>query len=379
MGQGLGKNSPVILSLGCDSFEGLIDRHGQLVRWRCAKKCPCLTNANQPDVHCKKCGGSGFIYDYQKSYITTFRVAVFNYIAELPAEYKSCKVVKAYNYVGAEYEFIQAENYLQFSNKKNIRRGEQIDLVLEVPIVLNKKNDVLVKVAKNYYKLKSITAPKSKLQGVYYTPHSDILSIEKICDENDEVFTATAYCKNAVLINETDTPLPDKLYAFNVQYINPFKFIILSQNLNKETQEFVQKHSGDAVCTFPYYYDVAEGDVITVLSGTMTNKVILKKKAGDDIIPEFFIESIKSVETTTATFVENKDFILTGTNVIHWLDLDNAPKKGEAMSIVYRYNPTYKVCQNIPMLRTSEDQRIPRKVVIKLFSTFQESASINFN
>ena len=56
---GLGKNSPVILTLGKENYEALIDRHGQWVRWRVATKCPCATKGS-PDIHCRICGGRGY-------------------------------------------------------------------------------------------------------------------------------------------------------------------------------------------------------------------------------------------------------------------------------------------------------------------------------
>jgi hypothetical protein len=49
------------------------------------------------------------------------------------------------------------------------------------------------------------------------------------------------------------------------------------------------------------------------------------------------------------------------------------------MSITYRYYPTYRIAKDIPMLRTSEDQRIPRKVVLKLFAAFGEAKKVNQN
>jgi hypothetical protein len=50
MGWGLGRNSPVVLSLGKANFEAMIDRHGQWVRWRVARKCPCLTTGSRISI-----------------------------------------------------------------------------------------------------------------------------------------------------------------------------------------------------------------------------------------------------------------------------------------------------------------------------------------
>jgi hypothetical protein len=126
-------------------------------------------------------------------------------------------------------------------------------------------------------------------------------------------------------------------------------------------------------------YNLSEDDVLTVLSGSMTHKIVVQKKGNglDDIIPEFFVAQVDSIETKSAAFAEGADFVLTGTNRLHWTG--NQPEAGEAMSITYRYYPTYRVAKDIPMLRTSEDQRIPRKVPLKLYAAFGEAKKVNQN
>ncbi|MGP1414498.1 MAG: hypothetical protein ACTTJ6_01005 [Treponema sp.] len=125
-------------------------------------------------------------------------------------------------------------------------------------------------------------------------------------------------------------------------------------------------------------YDVSENDIITVLTGHTTNKIVMKKVLGDDVIPEYFVENIVSLETKDKSYNEGKDFIIVGTNKIHWI-VDEKPKQQENMSITFRYNPTYRVSQSIANLRTSENQRLPKKVILKQLSTFQESRGVSIN
>ena len=140
----------------------------------------------------------------------------------------------------------------------------------------------------------------------------------------------------------------------------------------------MQKHNGEAVCTFPYIYDVAENDIITVLTGSMTNKIVLNKASGDDILPEYFVDSIVSLETKEKQYKVGEDFMLVGTNRIHWLK-DEKPDKNENMSITFKYNPTYRVSQSLANLRTSENQRLPKKVILKQLSTFQDARGVSYN
>jgi hypothetical protein len=98
----------------------------------------------------------------------------------------------------------------------------------------------------------------------------------------------------------------------------------------------------------------------------------------DDVIFEYFVARIDKLETRAGEYREGVDFILVGTNSIHWIG-ETIPEIGAFMSISYQYRPTYRVAKNIPQLRTSEDQRLPRKVILQSFAAFQESRGVNQN
>ncbi|QEJ95205.1 hypothetical protein FUT84_01270 [Treponema phagedenis] len=379
MAYGLGKNSPVTLALGKESYEAMIERHGQYVRWRVAKKCPCVSTGNQPDIHCKKCGGSGELYSYQKKYTDNVRLSVFDGLIELPEDIADCVIKSIYNYAGVLFEFKKEDRFIQLQDKEHtLTQGETVDIIFEQELVCILKETKAERICKGFYRIPDLRMPKSTIEGVYYSPCCDILKIENLKSEDGADVEILNYYKDCIeVLSEEDYPY---LIAKNIEYIKPVKFIVLSQNLNKENLALIQKHNGDAVCTFPYKFDVSEGDIITIISGTMTNKVIVKRgrETADDIIPEFFVDSIDLIETKTSVFKEGEDFILIGTNRIHWLGAAK-PEANESMSITYRYNPTYRVCQNIPSLRTSEDQRIPRKVVLKLFASYQNARRVHTN
>ena len=390
MSFGLGKDSPVVLSLGRANFNALIDRHGQWLRWRVAKKCACISQQARVDIHCTKCGGSGDVYDYQRDYFDVFRAIVRNNILGIPEEYSDSEIIEVYDSRGKRHEYIRNGDYLQIIGAV-IPDNELVDVRVHVPIVKKIETIELEKVGAGYYRIPGISVEPSKFEGVYYRAAGDVLSVESVIDtaepedgEEKQPIKILGLRRDLIY---TDSGA-ENLTAVNVEYVLPFRFIVLSQNLVKEDQEFINAHKGDAVCTFPYMFNVAENDILTVLSGTMTHKVVLGKRGtkgrdgkpdtpANDILNEFFVSKIDSIETFTTVYKEGVDFILIGSNQIHWIG--NMPAVGENMSITYRYNPTYRVAVEIPMLRTSEDQRIPKKVVIKLFSAFAESKRVNSN
>jgi hypothetical protein len=223
-----------------------------------------------------------------------------------------------------------------------------------------------------------IQSDRSNIEGVTYTAPGDILDFDAVFDSLGNEIDIIDFRCDTVRLNDTGAIPP--ITAFGVQYIKPFKFFVLSQNLDEEDTKIIDTHHGDAISTFPYKYDVAEGDIMTVLSGTQTKKIALKHAhdTKDDTIQEFFVQSVPHLSTDTREYTEGKDFVLVGQNKIHWI-CEDPPALNTIMSITYRYFPTYRVFKNIPMLRTSENQRIPRKVVLKLFSAYSESRAVNFS
>jgi hypothetical protein len=379
MGYGLGKNSPVVLSLGKSNFEALIERHGQFVRWRVSRKCACVNDmSNQPDVRCPKCGGSGERYDFQECYEDSMRLGSRGDMVELPSEHIDCDILRVVDYEGREYEHSKMGQYVElFNEQKSLSTGEMVDVIFRESIIKIIEETTLIPVGNGFYRVPGVQSDRSKIEGVNYTAAGDIVDIGGgVFDAHGNEVDIREYRRDTVLLK--DSGAVQSLTAFGVKYLKPFKFIVLSQNLNEEDTRLVSAHSGDAVCVFPYAFNVSEGDVMTVLSGTQTRKIVQKCRGEscDDTIPEFFVDRISCLETGDREYIEGQDFIIVGTNKIHWI-CENPPGEGTNIAIVYQYFPTYRVVKNVPMLRTGEDQQIPRKVILRLFSGFSESRGVN--
>jgi hypothetical protein len=377
---GLGKHSPVVLSQSRSNFEALIDRHGQYVRWRIAGKCTCVIPENEADPHCEKCGGSGEVYDYQKFYNETLRLSVRDNILELPAENAACEVLKVYDAYGNEFQSVKLDCFVEITGgPRSLNQNEIVELLIRDTGVKHIESAVLERIGSGYYRVPGVETPPSKLEGVYYRAEGDVIAAERVENSAGEPVEIIGFRQNMIQVDPA-VPQTETLTAYGVDYILPLKFVVLSQNLNKDDSLQLQIAKGDAVCTYPYMFNVGFGDVITVLSGTMPMKDAIKHISDDtdDVIFEYFVARIDKLETQTGEYREGVDFILVGTNRIHWIS-ENRPEIGAIMSISYQYRPTYRVAKNIPQLRTSEDQRIPRKVILKLFAAFQESRRLNQN
>ena len=396
MGQGLGKNSPVQLNLGKENYEALISRHGQWVRWRVASKCPCVrSDTQQPDIHCEKCGGTGITFGYQKKAIVSQTVMIRDNsgIIEIDNLYSDCELLKCYDNSGVRYDnATKTGNFVMLNTATLPVKGVYVTVVLSQDVLKSITKAECKSLGNGFYKVEGLTVSRTNIDGLYHTAPGDIESIESVFDDEGNVFEVlekrldTFFVKpiEKEIIEEGSEDIkieiinpPATLYAKNLKYIPPFTFVILSQNLSKSDFEAVDKENGDAMLSFPYSYDVADDDVITVLSGTYTQKTVLTKTSVDyDTLPAYFVDDVVSCIGAEREYISGVDFALCGTNYIKWLCLD-CPEDGEAYTITYRVLPTYKVVKNIPQLRTSENQRMPKKAIIKLYSSYGEKRGVN--
>ena len=396
MGQGLGKNSPVQLSLGKSNYEALIDRHGQWMRWRIAEKCSCTKGITmQPDIHCPYCAGRGYTYTYLKNQITYTTLLLFNNDGILELEdtlqMKQAELLELYDQKGKRYLNAKKNcNFIYLNTTDIPPKGTYFTAVMRKKLVVTLESATAEKNNMGYYTVPGLTNSRTNIEGIYYEAPSDIINIGKITDGAGIEYKATEYRLNQFRIEPTkepetqeEIPITEPVTAENIEYIKPFIFVLLSQSLSKADERSVAEVNGDAVCTFPYECDVANDDILTVLAGTYTQKdIICRSKLETDTIGADFVYDIVSVkgiiEGEEVEYKQGIDFILVGTNKIKWLDnYENQPEVGEGYSITYHIMPTYRVVKQIPQIRTSENQRLPKKVVVKLFSAYADKAGVN--
>ena len=396
MGQGLGKNSPVVLSLGKDNYEALIDRHGQWMRWRIANKCSCVKGISmQPDIHCPHCAGRGYTYTYLKNQIAYKTVMLFNNKGILELEdtlqIKQAELLELYDQKGNRYLDAKKNcNFIYLNTEHIPEKGTYFTVVLRQKLVETLESATAENSNMGYYRIPELVNSRTNIEGIYYTAPSDIINIGKITDAAGIEYKAKEYRLNQFRIEPTkdvetqeEIPITEPVTVEDIEFVKPFIFVLLSQNLSNADERAVAEVNGDAVCSFPYECDVANDDILTVLAGTYTQKdVICRSKLVTDTIGADFVYDIVSVKGIIngeeIEYKQGTDYILVGTNKIKWLDnYENQPEVGEGYSITYHIMPTYRVVKQIPQIRTSENQRLPKKVVVKLFSAYADKAGVN--
>lgn len=349
----------------------------------------------QPDIHCPYCAGRGYTYTYLKNQISYVTVMMFNSdgILELDntKQIKQAELLELYDQKGNKYPDAKKNcNFIYLNTSEIPSKGTYFTAVLRKKITESLDSAIAVKGNDGYYTIKELVNSRTKIEGIYYTAPSDIISIGTIIDGSGIEYKASEFRLNQFRIEPTtdpdtkeEIPITEPVTVETVEYIPPFIFVLLSQNLSKADERAVSEVNGDAVCSFPYECDVSNDDILTVLAGTYTQKdIICRSKLKTDTIGADFVYDIVSVkgiiDDEEVEYKQGTDFILVGTNKIKWLDeAENEPEVGEGYSITYHIMPTYRVVKQIPQIRTSENQRFPKKVVVKLFSAYADKAAVN--
>lgn len=376
MGTGLGRNSPVVLTLGKDNYEALIERHGQWCRWRTARKCTCIKDTMHADIHCKICGGRGWVYGYQKNK-EVYAIVKSNGTKYLCVDdtYKDAALVAVYDCNNDTLEATKCEQFIYF--QENLQKSEYYTVVMNTSLVKHKEAIAARFESGNehggYFSL-DLSIRRTGVDGLYHRAQSDIVKIGKIEDADGKEYKAMCYRQNKFYL-QSDEPIKQPITCYEVDYIEPTLFILLSQNLEERDEQAVLACKGDAVATFAYNLDVATGDIITALSGAYVCKDTIVKATGIDTLPCYFVDKIDSI-IGNREYIEGVDFVLYGNNQILWMCKD-VPATGENFSIQYKACPTYTVIKAIPQLRTSENQHIPKKVVVKLMAGYADKKGVN--
>lgn len=359
MAAGLGKNSPIQLTFTRENYEALILRHGQYVRWMQANKCTCLLRSGRPDPTCKKCGGDGIFFGFQ------LNKNLYS---------KPCSVTNG-------YAFIDNSEFTENANIKEVYlNGKQIadfkidcgviasDKITKIDSVIchgstsreKKKNAVLHKVDK-IGKIWAFTDDYINSETTKIYPDITAISFTDAKIQTEKVSRNYIYLKNEVNAETLQAA---------VRYIMPEKFLIHSQTKDESTQNFLSKYSADSSMTYPYEFDIAKDDVVTLLFACKLDKGIITASGTEcDTLPEWFVSEIVGIESFDCKYT-HPDFLLYDRNKIKWLNPDNAPLEGTKLSVAYRYCPSYRVVAHAEHdVRSAENQLLPKMVALKLIVT----------
>jgi hypothetical protein len=301
-------------------------------------------------------------------------------IIEVSQEYEGATLMDIFDYSGKKYAAEKTGVYISLDSPAD--KGAYLYVVMSMETIKKLDEAECEDAGGGYYRVNGLRFRRAGIDGLYQTAPGDIEKIDVVIDAGGRAYhpkelRADMFYIEPLKIGDEVQDIAEPLTAKGIEYVPPFVFALLSQNLSEPDATAVVSAEGDAMLTFPYNCDVGEDDVLTVLAGTYTKKEVVPRVEGaDDVIGAYFVMDIVSCIGLHREYRKGIDYILAGTNRIKWL-CEDAPDPGEAYSITYHICPTYKVVKSIPQVRTSENQRLPKKAVVKLYATHGEKRGVN--
>jgi len=350
---GLGEITPVKLQLSRENFNALIGRHSQPIRWLISEKCPCVQNNLKVDENCPLCKGNSVIYNNP-----TGSLRVESLKAPIDGVIDQTNIIWVRDFSGNDYP-VTTQDCMAYVT--GVKKGQVYQVKYTEEVNLS-GSGIAEYIADKLYKIDIPTLVE------FDTVQGSILSVSAVA--NGSPLTVSTIFRNCFEI--TDTILPADEVTVTYEYINPFKFALIQNNFTKTDQKFLSDIGGDGILIFPQRWEVYEKDIIVALNASQIKKTVFRSTGVIDTLPSFYPYELKSAYVLRAgvkyPFEPGVDFVLYSGNKIKWIG--DAPTDKEQVSISYSYNVVYRVMSESPAPRTSEDNRFPRKVALKLVTDF---------
>ena len=348
MGYGLGEQTPIKINLSRENFNAFIGRHSQPVRWLVSEKCPCIGNNQKVDENCSLCNGKGVIYSSQ---LTSSRVETF--VAPIDGVIEQDNIIWVRDFEGNEYT-ITSEDCVTYVT--GVLRGRSYVVKYTEEITLSGAATAEY-VSDKLYKIDLPT------QVAFGSVQGDLLTV------TSTGLTVTNLFRNFFEISDTIAPGDIEV---EYTYIDPFNFALINNNFTKSDQKYLMEVNGTGLMVFPQRWSVYENDVIVALNSTQSKKIIIRSTGVIDTLPSFYLYEMVSAYSIRSNikyeFMPGTDFIIYKGNQIKWIN--NPPTEGEQVSFTYLYNTVYKVLSDVPDPRTSENNRFPRKVALRIYTDY---------
>ena len=362
----IGDTVPINLDRG--NQEQLILRHGQFVRWLKGQICPNITSTNQHDPKCTLCR-NGYIY-YAPDRIKVYNEVVFHrgYMAQTTRK----KVIEV-----DRIESTTAQGNKKFTFEKlvedDVFRFDGPFITDSEPLSVDYWYDprlVFSSCDKHFNGVDIVVGDLVTKVPAGGDVEHNIVSVTKLRNVSKQIdITFSTFARNVVFINSGQNISTDDFILVEGTVLEPFTFAVLGQDQKRDRhKEFIQAE-GVATLVTAYEFVLGEPDIITPLLAEQTiNEVIERGTTDKDQFNVFEATEILRVTGKTGTiFKVNIDYKLFGQNQIQWLGSGSEPTEGDSYSVILKYRPSYTIFTDRSMIRTSENERFPRKVGLKLY------------
>lgn len=134
---------------------------------------------------------------------------------------------------------------------------------------------------------------------------------------------------------------------------------------------------GDAMATIPSFFDIGQGDLVTLLFAQARREATLVRGAGSyDTLPVFDAVRVVDGEIRDedgSFYAENTDFEIRNYRQLYWGLGGSVPAAGKKLTMNIMERPTFRIHISGPSHNFAENQRFPQKVSLKRYSVGEAS------
>ncbi len=378
----LGRQTPAFNIEGRpETFIAMIQRHGVLSRIMRARKCPCLASTGSPNVFCNICRGDGMVFDFQRkclqpdedsdinpdgSVVYPFRVPLIEPLTVerlLPPEQGGITRYNIDSYTDKEIRISGEPRPLQYEKMRVSYYFDRFEY----------SQDELAEVNPN---TKTLTVAGTKFDdgyrsSNYFGIHGDIVIVDRIYDTSKgHEFKQFHFRKNQIYLSDGEPePTPGKTLV-SYYYVPPARVLTadITSRQDKNEKWTSDIPQGDCRIAIEPWYELGEGDLITLLSPTIFKNDVIIHNAAMDKLFEFDVGRVDDLifDQEGNRYYHGQDFILRNFRDLVWIGKQPAP--GKRISVRYGYHPTFVVFIDNPMPNTLENKQYPQTVNAKLWA-----------
>ncbi len=373
-----------------DKMDEVIARQGQWCRIILARKCPRQGITRHHDMHCPICGGKQELYEYQR------RIRVPQEDVHLPERNDGAghilpwwnpiaKVNKVWRHIHPVQGGSQFWEVDSFTNT-------EITLVADANGEFPRYYEQVI-VDYEYDRYESITAEEVVSDGTVIVGVSTGLEIETQTTSNPEgvkgdltavsrvrnvtqswTYAVSSFSRQEITLNTAQigylAPNVDDVIEVDYTYCPPATVAIEMYEDGERMEKMGHDIKvGDVVGTFPSFYDVGAGDIVTFLFAQSRKETIITRGASAwDYLPSFDVVRTVDYEIRDedgATYTEGVNYQIQEFNRLQWIS--GGPAQGKRYSVDYLERPTFRVLARGPTHNFAENKRFPQKLTLRRY------------
>lgn len=376
------------------TFDEVIQRQGQLVRWMKSRPCPVRTDTSHHDMRCNICHGRGDIYEFQRKFWVYQEQSphgtkhILSCAEDIVVPYKEpiLEVGRLVRFLSeaqggvTEFDVLELQNNV-VPNRIKIGLKDPADCFPETweTLFVDYAIDLWDEAEKEFTsdgssiinKFDLELQDKSKLLTNNLEVRPFITEVISAIDEdgNDlqvhSFFNQTVYIKNP--------PVSGKKYTIKVFTMEPIIMVIhqLSIKLSRELKW--EMEIGDMVAVVAESYDIGNRDIVTAVANrNRREEVIVRGDLDFDTLPYFDIFDLddKIYDADGKKYVKGVDYVLFDHDKVKWVGDQPAP--GVNFSISMLELMTYRVLSQKPQLNANENKRLPKIMHLRKLDKMQK-------